>query len=57
MMMTPPTITSIHCPSCGRHLTEAEEIKGQRLRCKGCGAHLQVDLQGGVLTVSAEKAP
>ncbi len=54
--MTPPTATSIHCPSCGRHLTQAEEIKAQRLRCKGCGCQLQLDLQGGVLTVSADKS-
>ena len=49
-------VTPIHCPSCGRKLTEAEEIRGQRLRCKGCKALLMIDLKGGVLTgVTGEK--
>lgn len=49
--MNAPTVTAIHCPSCGRHITEAEEIKAQRLRCKGCRAALRLDLKAGVLTV------
>ena len=51
--MTITTATAIHCPACGRKLTEAVEIRGQRLRCKGCKAHLRLDLGGGVLTVVA----
>ncbi len=52
--MTPVTVaTSICCPRCGRHVTEAVEITGQRLRCKGCKAQLSIDLKGGLLTVVA----
>ena len=43
--------TAIHCPSCGRRLTEAEEIRGQRLRCKSCSARLIIDLTESRLVV------
>ena len=48
-----PTPTAIHCPACGRKLTEAEEIKEQRLRCKSCGARLTINLGTTTLSVAA----
>ena len=51
--MTVTAATSIYCPRCGRHVTEAVEIKGQRLTCKGCSLQLNIDLKAGVLTVVA----
>lgn len=46
------TPTAIHCPACGRKLTEAEEIKEQRLRCKSCGARLTINLGTTTLSVA-----
>ena len=51
--MTTPTPTAIHCPACGRKLTEAEEIKEQRLRCKSCGAWVTINLGATTLSVAA----
>ncbi len=51
--MVSAVTTAVFCPACGRRITEAEEIKGQRLRCKSCSAQLIIDLMGGVLSVRA----
>ena len=51
--MVTSVVTAVHCPACGRRLTEAEEIKGQRLRCKSCSAQLTIDLTESRLTVEA----
>lgn len=49
--MTTITTTVIHCPSCGRYLTEAEELRNQRLRCANCKLRPLINLTKGVLTV------
>ena len=51
--MTATVATPICCPRCGRHVTAAVEITGQRLKCKSCKAQLDIDLKAGVLTVVA----
>ena len=51
--MPTSTPTAIHCPACGRHVTEAEQIKEQRLRCKGCSARLTINLGATTLSVAA----
>ena len=54
--MTPTVATPIYCPRCSRCVTAAVEITGQRLKCKSCKAVLDIDLKGGVLTVTAATA-
>ena len=54
-MTTVVASTAIHCPSCGRHLTEAEEMHQARLRCKSCGMYLIVNLRNGYLAVTASR--
>ena len=49
--MVTSVTTAVHCPACGRRLTEAEEIRGQRLRCKSCSAQLTIDLNESRLIV------
>ena len=43
--------TPVHCPACGRYLTEAQEVRGQKLRCSGCKLHPVINLANGILTV------
>ncbi len=45
------TATAVHCPACGRYLTEAQEVRGQKLRCSGCKLHPVINLVNGTLTV------
>ena len=48
--------TAVYCPSCGRYLTEAEEVRGQKLRCSGCKLHPVINLVNGTLTVQVIRA-
>ena len=58
-MITTTTITAtaIHCPRCSRRLGDAEAARNVRFRCKSCGAHLVINVDGGTLTVSVEGLP
>lgn len=50
------TATAVHCPACGRYLTEAEEVRGQKLRCSGCKLYPVINLVNGTLTVQVIRA-
>ena len=50
-MTTTATATAVYCPACGRYLTEAQEVRGQKLRCTGCKLRPVINLVDGTLTV------